>query len=175
MKKLLLIIAALLLIGGGVFFLINSKENYDPAKYSASVTPAPLQKGSKVDFTLPDQFGKAHPLEAGTKTLIMTFAKGSSHQVRNFLKTQPEDYLLTHEAEYIADIHPMPVVIRNAFAMPDLKKSPYPVLLIYEAKIADLFKDPAHQDEIMIVTLKNGVVEAVDFTKDTKTLQEKLQ
>ena len=175
MKKVILAVVALLLIAGGVFVVINSKEHYDPKQYSATVTPAPLKPGSKIDYTLPDQFGKAHSLEAGTGTLIVTFAKESAHTVRNFLKAQPEDFLLTHEAEYIADIHPMPVIIRNAFAMPDLRKSHYPVLLIYEEKIADLFKDPAHADEIMIVTLQNGVVKSIDYVKDADALAEKLR
>ena len=175
MKKIILGILALLVIAGGIFYVMNAKNNYDSTKYSASVTPAPLKVDSEVDFTLPDQFDKAHTLEAGTKTLIMTFAKGSSHIVRNFLKEQPEDFLLMHEANYVADIHPMPVVIRNAFAMPDLKKSSYPVLLIYEEKISKMFKDPAHENEIMIVTLENKQVKAIDFVQDAKALKAKLQ
>lgn len=175
MKKIILAILALLIVAGGIFFAINAKENYDPTKYSATVDPAPVKPGSKIDYTLPDQFGKPHSLEAGTRTLILTFAKESAHTVRNFLKTQPEDFLMTNEAEYIADIHPMPVVIRNAFAMPDLKKSHYPVLLIYEEKIAEKFKDPAHADDIMIITLENSVVKAIDYVKDAKALAQKLQ
>ncbi len=175
MKKSILIILALLLIGGGAFFIINAKDKYDPQKYSAAVTPAPLKVGSKIEFTLPDQFDKPHTLEPGTQTLIMTFAKESSHVVRNFLKSKPDDYLLMHEAEYIADIHPMPTIIRNAFAMPDLKKSNYPVLLIYEKKISELFKNPEHSDDIMIVTLENQSVKAIDFAKDAKAIEAKLQ
>ena len=175
MKKIILAILAVVVIAGGIFAAINAKSNYDSSKYGASVEPAPIKVGSKVDFTLPDQFDKSHPLETGTRTLILTFAKASSHKVRNFLKEQPEDYLLTHEAEYVADIHPMPTIIRNAFAMPDLRKSNYPVLLIYEAKIADMFKDPSHEGDIMIVTLENKTVKAIDFVKDAKALQEKLQ
>ncbi len=175
MKKIILALMALIVIAGAVFAFINAKENYDPTKYSATVTPSPLKPGSKIDYTLPDQFGKPHTLEAGTQTLILTFAKESSHTVRNFLKQQPEDFLLTHEAEYIADIHPMPVIIRNAFAMPDLKKSNYPVLLIYEEKIATQFKNPEHADDIMLVTLQNKVVKAVDYVKDADALAKKLQ
>ncbi|RUM66063.1 MAG: hypothetical protein DSZ05_04880 [Sulfurospirillum sp.] len=174
MKKIILSLLALIVIAGGIFAAINAKSNYDSSKYSASVEPAPLKVGSKVDFTLPDQFDKSHTLEAGTSKLIMTFAKASSHVVRNFLKEQPADFLLTHEAEYVADIHPMPTIIRNAFAMPDLRKSRYPVLLIYEEKIANMFKNPSHEEDIMIVTLENKTVKAIDFVKDAKALKEKL-
>jgi len=33
---------------------------------------------------------------------------------------------------FIADISPMPVGIRNTLALPDLKKSPFSGLLIYD-------------------------------------------
>jgi hypothetical protein len=175
MKKIILAILALLVIGGGVFFFLNSKENYDPSKYSASVKPAPMNLDSVIDFTLPDQFDKAHSLEEGTKTMIFTFAKKSAHVVRNFLKQKPADFLSTNEAVYIADIHPMPVVIRNAFAMPDLKKSEYPVILIYEEKISKLFANPKNKEDVMIVELENKKVKNISFAKDLKELEAKFK
>ncbi len=175
MKKIVLALVALLLIAGGVFFFLNSKENYDPTKYSASSTPSPMKLDSVIDFTLPDQFDKSHSLEAGTKTMIFTFAKKSAHIVRNFLKQKPQDFLSTNEAIYIADIHAMPTVIRNAFAMPELKKSEYPVILIYEEKISKLFADPSHKDSVMIVGVENKKVKSISFAKDIKELEEKFK
>ena len=174
MKKIILTLVAIAVIAGGFIFAKYAKNDYDSSRFNASVTPAPLQKGSQIDYTLPDQFGKSHTLEPGTRTLILTFAKESAHIVRNFLKTKPDDYLLMHEAEYIADIHPMPVVIRNAFAMPDLKKSNYPVLLIYEEKIAKLFKTPGHENDITLVTLEKNRVTDITYVKDAKSLEAKL-
>ncbi len=174
MKKIILTLVAVILIASGVIFAKYAKSDYDDSKFSASVTPAPLQKGSQIDYSLPDQFGKTHTLEPGTRTLILTFAKESAHTVRNFLKSKPDDYLLMHEAEYIADIHPMPVIIRNMFAMPDLKKSNYPVLLIYDEKIATLFKNPQHKDDIALVTLDKNRVTDITYVKDAKSLEAKL-
>jgi len=170
-KKLLLGLLALLIIAGGVFFFLNSKDNYDASKYMASGT---IQKGETLNFTLPDQFDKAHTLGDDTKTLILTFAKATSHIVRDFLHTQPADYLSSRHAYYVADISPMPVVIRNAFAMPDLKKSAYPVILIYDASIAAKFRDEAKKDAIMIVHLENKKVTDVAFVDDADALKTAL-
>ncbi len=175
MKKIIMAVLVLLLIGGGVFFFLNSKENYDPGKYSASVKPAPMVVNSHIDFTLPDQFDKSHSLEVATKKIIFTFAKKSAHIVRNFLKEKNADFLTINETLYIADIHPMPVVIRNAFAMPDLKKSEYPVILIYEEKISKLFADPKHKEDVMIVQLENKTVKDISFAKDLKELEAKFK
>ncbi len=172
-KKTVLALVLLLVIAGGAFFLMNSSDNYDASKYSASVDK--LVEGEAIDFTLPDQFGKAHTLSADTKTLVLTFAKATSHLVRDFLKSQPADYLSSRNAFYVADISPMPVVIRNAFAMPDLKKSAYPVILIYDPKIAAKFRDDSQKDAIMIVSLDHKKVTSVKFAEDVDTLKALLK
>lgn len=170
-KKIVLGLLALLIIGGGAFFVLNAKDNYDASKYTASGS---ITKGATINFTLPDQFDKAHSLGDDTKTLIFTFAKATSHIVRDFLHTQPADFLSSRDAYYVADISPMPVVIRNAFAMPDLKKSDYPVILIYDGAIAKKFRDEAQKDAIMIVHLENKKVTDVSFVTDADALKSAL-
>jgi len=168
-KKIVLALILILVIAGGVFFFMNSNDNYDASKYSATV-PA-MQEGSAINFTLPDQFDKAHTLSVDTKTLVFTFAKASSHIVRDFLQTQATDYLSARNAYYVADISPMPTVIRNAFAMPDLKKSAYPVILIYDATIAAKFRDDAQKAAIMIVSLDNKTITKIQYVNDTQALK----
>ncbi len=167
-KKILLTAILLLIIAGGAFFFMNSKDNYDASKYAATAT---MSEGESIDFTLPDQFDKAHTLSDNTKTLIFTFAKATSHIVRDFLQTQPDNYLSSRHAFYIADISPMPTVIRNAFAMPDLKKSAYPVILIYDGAIAAKFRDDAQKDAIMIVSLENKKITSIKFVDDVDALK----
>jgi len=172
-KKTILTVVLLLVIAGGAFFFMNSTDNYDASKYSA--TASTIAAGESIDFTLPDQFDKAHTLSGDTKTLVFTFAKATSHIVRDFLQAQPADYLSSRDALYIADISPMPTVIRNAFAMPDLKKSAYPVILIYDGAIAAKFRDEAQKNAIMIVSLENKKITTVKFADDADTLKALLK
>ncbi len=172
MKKIILALLAILVIAGGTFFLLNAKDTYDKNKFSAVVTPSPLEVGSSVSFTLPDQFDKAHSINENTKTLILSFAKQSGHDIRNFLKEQPKDYLSKKDAFFVADISPMPTVIRNAFALPDLKKSSFSVLLIYDENIAKQFKNDKKASEIMVVSLQNKKVTNITFAKDIETLKK---
>jgi len=173
-KKILSTLAMLLVVGGGTFYYTNSKDNYDASKYSASVSST-MSPGSTVDFTLPDQFDKAHTLSNDTKILLLTFSKNISHTIRDFLKSQPADYLSSRNAFYVADISPMPTVIRNAFAMPDLKKSNYPVLLMYDKEIAEKFRNDDKKDLIMVVELNSKKIEKISFTKDAKELASLLK
>jgi hypothetical protein len=172
-KKILALIVLLIIVAGGVFYITNFKDNYDASKYSASSSSKGI--GSHIDFVLPDQFDKTHRLSDSTKTLIFTFAKATSHVVRDYLRGQSDDYLSLRDAFYVADISPMPIVIRNAFAMPDLKESAYPVLLIYDPAISAKFRDDAHKDEIMIMTLEDKTIKDIKFIKTADKLKEALK
>ena len=172
-KKFISMFLLLLVVAGGVFYILNVKDDYDASKYSASSDANGV--GSHIDFVLPDQFDKAHALSDSTKLLIFTFAKATSHITRDYLRTKSDDFLSKKEAFYVADISPMPVVIRNAFAMPDLKKSAYPVLLIYDPVIAAKFKNEAHTDEIMLMSLEGKTIKSIKFVKDEAGLKEALE
>jgi hypothetical protein len=54
--------------------------------------------------------------------------------------------------------------------MPDLKKSDYPVLLIYDGEIAKKFKDDKQKDAIMIVKLDNKKIKEVLFINEVAAL-----
>ncbi|MEA3419295.1 MAG: hypothetical protein U9Q90_07830 [Campylobacterota bacterium] len=174
MKKTLLTLLVLLIVAGGVFYFIQGKDTYDASKYSATVSNG-LQEDSSVTFTLPDQFDKSHTLDNSVQKLILVFAKDTGHTVKEFLKKQPADYLAKHHAMFVADISPMPVVIRNTFAMPDLKKQTYSVLLIYDKKIAEALKKGAQTEMIAIATLNNGKIEKVDYLKSEDELKAALR
>ncbi len=173
-KKILLGLLGLILIGGGALFFINGKDNYDASKYSAKVSND-LNAGSTISFTLPDQFDKAHTLKAETKTLVLVFAKATGHTVKEFLKKQDSDYLTKRDTLFVADISPMPTVIRNTFALPDLKKSAYSVLLIYDKNISHQLKNEKEADKIAVVTLENRVVKAVIYISTEEELKNILK
>jgi uncharacterized protein YxeA len=173
-KKIILGLLALIIIAAGALFFINGKDNYDASKYKASATDG-MNVNSKISFTLPDQFDKVNRLTPETKKVIFVFAKATGHTVKTFLKEQDKEYLSKRNALFIADISPMPTVIRNTFALPDLKKSVFSVLLIYDKEIAKQFKNETEADKIAIVTLNNGVVEAVKYISTADELKAELK
>lgn len=197
-KKLALLIGVLVLVGGGVFYYLNSKDHYDPSKYSATITSAPpapgdtaeagapvapgtgtevpapqatgLAIGAKVELTLPDQFDAAHTIAADTTTLIMAFSKGSGSIVRGYLDTQPGSFLSDHKTVFIANISPIPVVIRNTLALPKLRKSSYSVLLLYEESMADALMNKEQSENIAVVTLESNVVQGIQYAANEADL-----
>jgi len=172
-KKIILGLLTLIVIAGAALFFINGKDNYDASKYEASATDG-MNIGSKITFTLPDQFDKAQTLGDDTKKVIFVFSKSTGHTVKTFLKEQSKDYLASKNALFVADISPMPTVIRNTFALPELKKSDFSVLLVYDKAIAKQFKNDAETEKIAVLSLNNGAVETVKYISTADELKSEL-
>lgn len=170
MKKILLGLLILLIAVTGVFFFLKGSDTYKGHTASASLSDG-LNVGSTISYTLFDQFGKSHTLDDSIQTLILVFAKATGHTVKAYLGAQNADYLGVHHVAFVADVSPMPVVIRNTFALPDLKTQPYSVNLILDASIAETLKKGAKVDGITMVTLKNRRVEKVEYVEDVEALK----
>ncbi len=173
-KKIAVGVLVVLLASGGALFYFKGKDNYDPSKYEAKIVggleEGGIAPGTKIDLTLPDQFDVAQTIGPEVRTLILAFTKTTGGIVRGYLDAQPEDLLTTHKTVFIANISPLPVVLRNTIILPKLRESPYSVLLLYEAQMADALGNRAHADEITIVTLAAGEVEAVRYISSEEEL-----
>ena len=174
MKKILLGVLVLLVIAAGVLFWLKGKDTYAGQTSSVSLSDG-LNVGSTISYTLFDQFGKAHTLDDSVHTLILVFAKDTGHVVKAYLGAQSADYLTTHHVAFVADISPMPVVIRNTFALPDLKTQPYSVNLILDGAIAEKFKKGAKIDGITLVSLNHKQVEKVVYVENTEALKAMIE
>ena len=172
-KKIVLGFLVLIVIAVGTLFAFNGKDNYDATKYMATATNG-INIGSKLEFTLPDQFDKPHSLTNNTKKLILVFAKSTGHTVKAFLNQQDKDYLIKRNTQFVADISPMPTVITNTFALPDLRKSSYSVLLIYDDAISKQLKNDAQADKIAVATLKDGVITNIKYVNTAKEMVAQL-
>lgn len=172
-KRILLGLVALTVVAVGVLYLLKGQDNYDPTQYEVTASHG-INQGSKLTLTLPDQFEKRHTLTDDTQKIIFVFAKETGHTVKEFLKQQDDAFLTTRHALFVADISPMPVMVRNLFALPDLKKSAYSVLLIYDGKIAETLKEGAQTDKIAVASLDNGTITDVHFVTTAEELKSEL-
>jgi hypothetical protein len=176
MKKVLLILSILLLVAAGTLYALKGKSSYDPAKYSLSVEPAdkPFGVGSTIAFTLPDQFGKAHTLSPETKIMVFAFTKATGHIIKAAMADKPKGYLEERKAVIVADISGMPTMIQNMFALPDLRKSNYEMLLIYDKNMAKRLKEGQATDKVIVMHLQNGKVTKVEHADSPEALNKLL-
>ena len=163
MKKAIMAAAviAVLCFGG-----CSSQQEADtsPKEFDQGRVAAKIVIGEELKpFTLDDQFERPHTLDKDTKKVIFVFTKAMGHMVKGYLNNKPLSYLKERSTLFVADVSPMPSIIRNVFAIPDLQEHKYPVLLILDEKFSQSYQNAEQKEKIMIVTLDNFKVEKVEF------------
>jgi hypothetical protein len=177
MKKVILAVIAILVIGVGTLFAVNGKSNYEPTKYNLKVSPSnkPFGIGSTLNFKLPDQFNKPHYLTSDTKKVVFVFTKATGHIFKSFMANKDENFLQKRSMLAVADVSGMPTIILNTFAMPDFKKSKYPLLLIYDKNMAKRLKEGKDETKVIVLTLNNNKVTKIEYAKNEKELANLLK
>ena len=121
---------------------------------------------------LNDQFEKPHTLNAGTTTVVFAFSKDMGHMSNEFFAKQDEDFLAKHHAAFVADVSGAPSLIRSMFIMPGLKDFKHTVLVIEDKNLAASYRNEAHKEELMVLTLENFVIKNITYIKDEAGLEK---
>lgn len=123
---------------------------------------AELQTGDAIPaITLKDQFDKPVTLTTDVKTLLFVIEKPASDLVNNYLLKQDKNYLLNHNAYFIADISGMPGMITKMFAIPKMQKRPYSIMLAYDAQETAFM--PREKNQVTVVKVAGGKVESIQY------------
>ncbi len=125
--------------------------------------------------SLQDQHETAHTIAADTKTLVFAFSKDVGHECNEFFATKEANYLPEHKAQFIADVSAAPSLIRSMFIMPGLKDFKHTVLVIDDKSVAAGYKAGMQTEKIIVVSLDNGVITAIDALGTTQELEKALQ
>ncbi len=174
MLKKLVILVIVMFIAIVALVGFGSKEVFNKGDYFTKSSDG-LSVGSQIDFALPNQNDVVYTLQNGTKSVIFVSSKPMAHIVKNYLSSKPEDFLPSRDTLFVADISPMPVAIRNLFAMPDLKKSKYSVLLIFKPELAAPFKNGQTEDKIVIAHLDGKRVTKVAYATNEQEFADEIK
>ena len=175
MKKIFILglnISTMLLFAGCADKQIENKEKI--TINTGKVTSGIIIGKPLADFTLKDQFDKEHKLTNDVKKVIFAFSKPTGHIIKLYMGVRKSDYLTSRDIIFIADISGMPTIIANMLAIPDLKKSKYPVLLIKKKENAIRFRDEKQKNAIMIISLDNKIVKNVKFVTNENDLKSEI-
>ena len=120
-------------------------------------------------LSLNDQFDVEHNITSTTKKVIFTFKKASSHIVKDYLATQKADYLKERDALYVADVSAMPAII-SFFVLPMLTSNDFPILVIEDEEQAEIYKNEAQIEAVMLVILEDKVVTDIKYINSEEDL-----
>lgn len=113
-------------------------------------------------LNLVDQYDEKREIKTkGSTTLMLSFEKDVSKQIKNYIYTQEENYLTKHHIHYISDISTMPSFITSMFAIPKMKKFNFNISLIYDKKEAKTLI--RKEGKVTIVRLKDNKVTSIQF------------
>ncbi len=172
MKKLTLIILAL---GALIYSGCSDKKVENPNIQNINSLTSAITVGKMFqNITLKDQFDKSVSLSDKTTKVIFVFKKATGHTVRALLDAKSDDYLLNKNVAFVADISGMPSIIASMFAIPDLKKHKYPVMLIRDEKKSAKYRNDKYEDYIAIISLNNFKITKITLVSTEKQLEKVL-
>jgi hypothetical protein len=113
------------------------------------------------NLTLTDQHDQPQIVGAETRYLLFTADKDASNLVDVVLDGQTAATLATAGIRYVADISGMPGMVTTLFALPKLRKRPYPILLGRTPD--DTQALPREPGKVTVIVSDGGTVTALHF------------
>jgi ABC-type Fe3+-hydroxamate transport system substrate-binding protein len=170
-KKLYIVLALTVLILSGCS---SKKATNDDTKVLNSLTNS-ITVGKKFEpVTIDNQFDKPTTITSTTKKVVFVFTKNSGHITRALLDSKPDDYLSNKNIALIADISGMPSLIASMFAIPDLKKHKYSIMLIKNEEAAKKYKNDKYEDYIAVVGLDDLKITNIKLVSTATQLENEL-
>jgi hypothetical protein len=113
-------------------------------------------------ITLEDQHDTPHALDASVRLVLFSRDMDGGKVLKRALEGAPGDILSKQSALYVADIERMPGLIARMFALPSMRRRPYPMLLDRDGtKTARL---PSEEGKATLLFLNQLRLERVLYT-----------
>lgn len=131
-----------------------------PASVGDSLTPVTWQ----------DQFEHPVPLTDATHVVIFVSEKPVSEWVTTCLSALPTDTLDRMKAVYVSDISAMPALITKAFALPKLRKLPFPIALARDTSEVSFL--PHRPGTATWIRIQGRQVQSIQYLRDAAELDK---
>ena len=129
--------------------------------------------GDKIEsFTLKDQHGKSHNVDASVKVVLFSRDMGGGEFLKRGLADVAPKYLNVKKAVYVVDVSGMPAVIATDFAIPSMRDRPYSVLLDRDGKTTARL--PNVKGKATLVFLDRLTVQRIVHVTEAKAIQREL-
>jgi hypothetical protein len=162
MRKIIVILFA-------AMFILGCSKKEEPTDtevslYKSGQVSPKISVGQKIDdLKLLDQFDKSQQVKDTTRTLVFVFKKDTGHTIREYFKTKSAAFIEENKIVMVADVSKMPSLIKQFVAIPDLQESDYPILLLDDEALSLSYQNAKNVNKIMIIDLKEKVVQKVTF------------
>lgn len=144
-----------------------------PLMLPAVATTTEIQVGDMAPaLSLKDQHDRPQTTASTGRFLLFSADKDGSNLADAVLEGQTGETLERAGLCYVADISGMPAMVTKMFAMPKLRKRPYPVLL--GRTPADTLTLPRRSGTVTLIELRDGRVVAIEFLETAAAARTRL-
>lgn len=134
---------------------------------------AELQVGDTAPaLSLNDQHDTPRTTLSARRFLLFSADKDGANLADEVLEGQTAEMLEQAGLTYVADISGMPSMVTKMFAMPKLRKRPYPVLLGRTSE--DTMTLPRQAGHVTVIEIVSGSVTAIDCMGDAGAVRARL-
>jgi hypothetical protein len=96
--------------------------------------------GDRIEpFALEDQHGEPHRIDEAVAVVLFGREMSAARVVKAALEHADADALKSRRVVYVADIEGMPRLVAKLFALPSMRRRPYPILLDREGVATERF------------------------------------
>ncbi len=133
----------------------------------------PYGVGDRIaEFSLDDQHGETGSVDASTRLILFSRDMDGGKHLKVGLADVDPDFLSGKKAVYVADISRMPSLITRMFALPGMRKRPYPMLLDRVGNTTHRLPD--FEDQATLIYLKRLKITRVEHVTSANGVRELL-
>jgi len=139
----------------------------------AAAGPVEYATGSRIEpFTIRDQHDVEHQIDESLQLIVFARDMDAGDIAKEALADADAAALASRHAVYIADISAMPALVARLFALPKMRKRPYPVLLDRDGELTAAF--PEREGELTVMRLRELEVVDVEHLDNASAVREAL-
>ena len=128
---------------------------------TAQAQSEPFGVGDAIaEISLQDQHGKDGVVDGSTRILLFSRDMDGGKILEEALADTDEGFLAADNALYLSDISGMPSLVARLFAIPSMRKRPYPMLLDRSGDATQRIPDV--DERATVIFLKSLTVERVE-------------
>lgn len=121
-------------------------------------------------ITLEDQYDKTASIDESTRLVLFTTGMPGGKVARKAIDKETDSFLSDNHAVFLSNISGMPRMVAKMFALPNMRKHPYSIVLDREGKVTEKF--PSEDGSTTIIVLDKLEIKSIEFTKDPSLVKK---
>ena len=133
----------------------------------------PLEVGDRLEaFSLEDQHGEEHRLGPDIRVILYSRDRKGGSVMSDAMEGRDGAFLTARGIAYVNDISAMPSLVTRLFAVPAMRRRPYPILLDREGDLTARFPD--RSDSATLILLNDSTLISIEYIDDSSELGARL-